>query len=66
MEKKLQKSYPTDYNLLTAQDLWSALCQMFLTILLKEFTKTNCKNEHDNKKCETCQSKYNDLMWFLG
>ena len=49
MEKKLQKSYPTDYNLLIAQDLWSPLYQMFLTILLKEFTKTNCKNEHDNK-----------------
>ena len=36
MEKKLHKPYPTDYNLLTAQDLWQAHYQILPIILLKE------------------------------
>ena len=43
MEKKLQKIYPTDYNLLIAQDLWKARYQILLIILLKEFIKLNVK-----------------------
>ena len=41
MEKKLQKLYLTDYNLLTAQDLWQAYYKILLIILLKEFIKLN-------------------------
>ena len=39
MEKKLQKLYLTDYNLLPAQDLWQAQYQILSIILLKEFIK---------------------------
>ena len=41
MEKKLQKRYPTDYNLLIAQDLWQDHYQTLLIILLMEFIKLN-------------------------
>ena len=34
MEKKLQKPYSTDYNLLTAQDLWHDLHQTLLIIVI--------------------------------
>ena len=36
MEKKLQKIYPTYYNLLIVQDLWQALYQILSMIFLKE------------------------------
>ena len=39
MEKKLQKLYPTDCNLLTVRDLWQAHYQNLPIILMKEFTK---------------------------
>ena len=61
MEKKLQKPYLTNENLLMAQDLWQAQCQTLLIILLKEFTKLNVnmnmirKNmKHVDKDCECC------------
>ena len=41
MMKKLQKSYPTYYNLLRVQDLWQACYQVLLIILLNEFLKLN-------------------------
>ena len=53
MEKKSQKPYLTDYNLLIAQDLWQAIF------------KIKCIYEHDNKKCETCEIKYKDCNCFL-
>ena len=33
--------YPTDYNLMIAQDLWQAYYQFLLITLLKEFIKLN-------------------------
>ena len=36
MKKKSQKPYLTDYNVLIAQDLWQALFQILLIILLTE------------------------------
>ena len=33
--------YPTDYNLMIAQDLWQAYYQFLLIILLKKFIKLN-------------------------
>ena len=41
MEKKLQKTYLTDYNLLIAQDLWQTHYKILLMIFLKEFIKLN-------------------------
>ena len=41
MEKKLQKPYLINYNLLIAQDLWQAHYQILLIILLKKFIKLN-------------------------
>ena len=45
MEKKLQKPYLTNYNLLIAQDLCQTHYQIFLIILLKEFIKSNANME---------------------
>ena len=41
MEKKLQKLYLTNYNLLIAQDLRQAHYQILLIILLNELVKLN-------------------------
>ena len=41
MGKKLQRIYPTYYNLLIVQDLWQVLYQILLIIFLKEFIKLN-------------------------
>ena len=41
MQKKFQKSYPEDYNLLIAQDFWPVHCQILLITLLKRFIKLN-------------------------
>ena len=43
MEKKSQKLYPADYNLLILEDLLQAHNQIVLIILLKEFMKLNVK-----------------------
>ena len=45
MEKKLQKVYPTDYNLLIVQDLWQAHYQILSVIFLKEFIKLNVNTD---------------------
>ena len=39
MDKKSQKSYLTDYNLLIVQDLEQVYYQILLIIMLKEFIK---------------------------
>ena len=41
MKKKLQKIYPTYYNLMIAQTLWQARYQTLSIIILKEFIKLN-------------------------
>ena len=38
---KLEKTCPTDYNLLIVQNFWEACYQVLLIILLKEFIKLN-------------------------
>ena len=48
--KKLQKPYPTDYNLLIAQDIWQACYQILLIILLKELIKLNVNVDMITKK----------------
>ena len=41
MKKKSQKPYLTDYNILIVQDLWQALFQIVLVILLNELINLN-------------------------
>ena len=41
MGKKLQKTYPTNYNLLILQDLWQGHYEILLIVLLKELIKLN-------------------------
>ena len=41
MERKLQNLYSTGKNVLIRQDLWQAIYQILLIILLKEFIKLN-------------------------
>ena len=45
MEKELQNTYPTDYNLITVQDLWQAHHQILLITLLKGFIKLNVNTD---------------------
>ena len=41
MEKKLQKPYLTNYNLLIAPNIWQGHYHILLTTFLKEFIKLN-------------------------
>ena len=61
MEKKLQKIYLTDYNLLIAQDLWQAHYQILSTIFLKKFTKLDMNMD----ATITCGIKYKYRDYFL-
>ena len=45
MENKLQKKYPTSYNLLIAQDLWQAHYQILPIIFPKEFIELNLNTD---------------------
>ena len=45
MEKKLHKSYITDYNLLIVQDLWQAHYQILSIVLLKKYTELNVNTD---------------------
>ena len=63
MEKKLQKIYPTYYNLLIAQDLWQVHHQI-LSIIFSEGIH-RIKFGHDDKKCETCAIEYKYCDCFL-
>ena len=45
MEKKSQKPYLTNYNLLIAQDLWQAHYQILSIILVKEIIKLNVNTD---------------------
>ena len=65
MEKKSQKPFLTNYNLLISQDLWQAHYQILLIILLKEFTKLNVNMNRLIKKYETCGIEYKDCKCCL-
>ena len=45
MENKLQKKYPTSYNLLIAQDLWQAHYQILPIIFPKKFIELNLNTD---------------------
>ena len=56
MEKKLQKIYLINYNLLITPNLLQAYYQMLSKIFLKEFIELN-KYEHGNKKVRNLQNQ---------
>ena len=55
-DKKSQKLYLTDYNLLIAQDLWQVHYQILLRILLKEFIKLNVNTDTLIKNVKLAES----------
>ena len=58
MEKKLQKTYLTDCNLLKAQDLWQALSTL-VSNLAERIHKLKCiMNMVKEKKYKMCGIKY--------
>ena len=64
MDKKLQKIYPTYYNLLIAQDLSKAHNQILSIIFLEEFIKLNVSTDtiiKNKKTAELTDFKY-DLI----
>ena len=58
MEKKLQKTCPTYYNLLILHVLWQAHYRVMSIIFLKEFINSNVNMDTMIKKCEICGIKY--------
>ena len=65
MEKKLQKIYLTDYNLLIVQDLWQVHYQILSIIFLNEFIKLNVHMDTMVKKLEIYVIKYKCCDCFL-
>ena len=63
--EKLQKIYPSYYNLLIAQDLWQAHYQILSIDFLKEFVELNVNLDMTMKKYETCKIKYKYCNCFL-
>ena len=58
MEEKLQKIYPTDYNLLIVPGLCQAHYQILSTICLNEFIKSKVNTDTIIKKPKLCGIKY--------
>ena len=65
-EKKLQKISPTDYNLLTEQDLWPPHYQILLIILLKEFIEFNVNTDIILKHVKLAKLNTNIASAFLN
>ena len=59
IEKNVQNSYLTNYNLLTVQDIWETHYQILLIILLKEFRMFNPSMDRvlKNSKCNELNLK---------
>ena len=66
LDRKLQKPYATDYNLLVMQDLWQAFHQIFLIILLKEFIKLNVNTNTMIKNVKLAEFNANIVAAFLN
>ena len=66
MEKKLQKIYLTDYNLLIMQDLWQAHCQILSIIFLKEFIKLNVNTDTKIKNVKLAELNISIVTVFLN
>ena len=66
MEKKIQKAYPIDNNLLRAEDLWQAHCQILLIILLKKFIKLTVNMNMMIKNVKFAESNTKIVTAFLN
>ena len=66
MEKKSQKPFFKDYNLLITQDLWQADYQILFTILPKEFIKLNVKMNMIIKNAKRVELNTNIVDAFLN
>ena len=64
--KKLQKIYPTDYNLLIVQYLWLAHYQILSIIFLKEFIKLNVNTDPMIKNLKLAEFNINIVNVFLN
>ena len=65
-EKKVQKMYATNYNLLIAQDLWQAHYQILLIIWLREFIKLNVKMDMTIKNVKRAELNTKIATAFLN
>ena len=65
MEKKLQKLYLTNYNLLIAEDSWQDNYQILLINLLKKFLRLNANIDIKKKKIKMCGIKNKDCKCYL-
>ena len=65
MEKKLQKTCPTDYSLLIVEDIWQTHYQILPILFLKEFVKLNVNTDMMKIKCEACGIKCKHCDWFI-
>ena len=66
MEKKLQKMYPTDYNLFIAKDYWQARYQILSMIFLKEFINVNFNTDTMIKNVKLAEININIATVFLN
>ena len=65
MERKLQKIYLKDYNLLGIARFMGNSLPNPVNNLFHEIHKIKCKYGHNDKKCETCEVKYKYCDCFL-
>ena len=66
MEKKLQRIYLTNYNLLIAQDKWTAHYQILSIIFLKEFIKLNVNTDMMMKNVKIAELNISIVSDFLN
>ena len=65
MEKKLQKTYPTDYNLLIVHNLWQVQYQILSITFLKEFIKLNVNTDMMTKNVKLAELNINIATAFM-
>ena len=65
MEKKIQKIYPTYHNLFIVQGFLASSLSNLVNNLSERIHKIKCKFEDDDRKCWTCEIKYNYCDCFL-
>ena len=66
MKKKSQKPYLTDYNVLIVQDLWQALFQIVLVILLNELINLNVNMSMITKNVNFMELDRNIVAAFIN
>ena len=66
MEKKSQKIYLTNCNLLIVQHLWQAHCQILSIMFLKEFIKLNVNTDTKIKNVKLAELNVSIATVFLN